>query len=282
LPAIRPRQHGPPVPELPEVETTRRGIAVHACGARIRDLRVREPRLRWPVAPDLPLQLRGRSIEALERRAKYLLFDVGAGRLMVHLGMSGSLRVLPAATPLRPHDHIDIVLEGDICLRYNDPRRFGSFHWLPAGGSHPLLEGLGPEPLGDAFDGAWLYRLSRGRRCAVKSFIMDGRVVVGVGNIYAAESLFLAGIAPLRRAGRVSAARYDLLAMRIREVLSAAIAEGGTTLRDFVGGDGRPGYFAQQLWVYGRGGEPCRRCGAPLRERRIGQRASVYCVACQR
>ncbi|HKK23474.1 MAG TPA: bifunctional DNA-formamidopyrimidine glycosylase/DNA-(apurinic or apyrimidinic site) lyase, partial [Pseudohaliea sp.] len=201
---------------------------------------------------------------------------------MVHLGMSGSLRVVPAATPPAAHDHIDIVLEGGLALRYNDPRRFGSFHWLPGGDGHPLLAHLGPEPLGDAFDGAHLYRLSRGRRAPVKAFIMDARIVVGVGNIYAAESLFLAGISPLRGAGRIGAARYDALAGHIRAVLTAAIAQGGTTLRDFVGGDGRPGYFAQQLWVYGRGGQPCRRCGTPLRERRIAQRASVYCVACQR
>jgi formamidopyrimidine-DNA glycosylase len=227
-------------------------------------------------------QLRGCSIDSLDRRAKYLLFNTDRGRLMVHLGMSGSLRLVDAAAPPGKHDHIDLLLEDGGCLRYNDPRRFGSFHWLPAGESHPLLEGLGPEPLGDDFDGSWLRGLARGRRAPVKSFIMDGRVVVGVGNIYAAEALFLAGISPLRSAGRIAAPRYDLLAQRIREVLGAAIAQGGTTLRDFVGGDGRPGYFARQLWVYGRGGQPCRRCGAALRERRIAQRASVYCIACQR
>ncbi len=270
------------MPELPEVETTRRGLAPHAAGARVLAVAVREPRLRWPVAPSLPDALAGRRITHLDRRAKYLLFHTDAGRLMVHLGMSGSLRVIPADTPPTRHDHIDVVLEGGMALRYNDPRRFGSFHWLPGEDSHPLLARLGPEPLGDAFDGAYLYRLSRGRRAPVKAFIMDARVVVGVGNIYAAEALFLAGISPRRGAGRIGASRYDALAGRIRAVLTAAIAQGGTTLRDFVGGDGRPGYFARQLWVYGRGGEPCRRCGAPLRERRIGQRSSVYCVACQR
>jgi formamidopyrimidine-DNA glycosylase len=270
------------VPELPEVETTRRGLAPHAVGRLILAVTVREPRLRWPVDPALPAALAGQRVEAIDRRAKYLLFRTAAGRLVVHLGMSGSVRVLPADTAPALHDHIDIVLESGVALRYNDPRRFGSFHWLPADAGHPLLDHLGPEPLGDAFDGAYLYRLSRGRRALVKAFIMDARVVVGVGNIYAAESLFLAGISPRRPAGRIGAARYDALAGHIRAVLAAAIAQGGTTLRDFVGSDGRPGYFAQQLWVYGRAGQPCRRCGAPLRERRIAQRASVYCVACQR
>ena len=270
------------MPELPEVETTRRGLAPHAVGTRILRVAVREPRLRWPVAPSLSTALAGQRITQLDRRAKYLLFRTDAGRLMVHLGMSGSLRVTRADTPPAPHDHIDVVLEGGLALRYNDPRRFGSFHWLPGEDSHPLLARLGPEPLGDAFDGGYLYRLSRGRRAPVKAFIMDAHVVVGVGNIYAAEALFLAGISPRRSAGRIGAARYDALAGHIRAVLTAAIAQGGTTLRDFVGGDGRPGYFARQLWVYGRGGEPCARCGAPLRERRIAQRASVYCVACQR
>jgi len=270
------------VPELPEVETTRRGLAPHAVGERILAVTVREPRLRWPVDPALPAALTGQRVDAIDRRAKYLLLRTAAGRLVVHLGMSGSVRVLPADTAPAAHDHIDIVLESGVALRYNDPRRFGSFHWLPGEAGHPLLDHLGPEPLGDAFDGAYLYRLSRGRRAPVKAFIMDARVVVGVGNIYAAESLFLAGISPRRPAGRIGAARYDALAGHIRAVLAAAIAQGGTTLRDFVGSDGRPGYFAQQLWVYGRAGEPCRRCGAPLRERRIAQRASVYCVACQR
>ncbi|WP_035516844.1 bifunctional DNA-formamidopyrimidine glycosylase/DNA-(apurinic or apyrimidinic site) lyase [Pseudohaliea rubra] len=270
------------MPELPEVETTRRGLAPHAVGERVLAVTVREPRLRWPVDPALPAALAGQRIEAIDRRAKYLLLRTGAGRLMVHLGMSGSLRVLPAGTAPAAHDHIDIVLGSGLVLRYNDPRRFGSFHWLPGDDDHPLLAHLGPEPLGDGFDGTYLYRLSRGRRAPVKVFIMDARVVVGVGNIYAAESLFLAGITPRRPAGRIAAARYSALAGHIRAVLTAAIAQGGTTLRDFVGTDGRPGYFAQQLWVYGRGGESCRRCGAPLRECRIAQRASVYCVACQR
>lgn len=270
------------MPELPEVETTRRGLAPHAEGARVVAVHVREFRLRWPVPPDLAPNLAGQRILSLKRRAKYLLLVTGAGTLMVHLGMSGSLRVVPSGTVPARHDHVDLELDSGVCLRFNDPRRFGSLHWLEgAQCRHPLLDHLGPEPLSPGFDGDYLYRMARGRRSTVKAFIMDGAVVVGVGNIYAAESLFLAGIAPHRQAGRVSAARYRRLAAEIRRVLAAAIAQGGTTLRDFVGGDGKPGYFAQQLWVYGRGGQPCKVCGARLRERRIAQRSSVYCVACQ-
>ncbi len=270
------------MPELPEVETTRRGLAPHVTGRRLHAVVVREPRLRWPVTPELPRLLEGRTITGLHRRAKYLLFETDRGHLMVHLGMSGSLRMVQPTTPLMTHDHIDMQFDGELWLRYNDPRRFGSFHWLPRGSDHPLLAQLGPEPLEPAFDGAHLFRLSRGRRTSVKPFVMDGRIVVGVGNIYASEALFLAGISPARPAGRIALPRYERLAGCIRQVLGAAIAQGGTTLRDFVGGDGRPGYFAQQLWVYGRAGQPCKRCGTRLREKRLGQRSSVYCVACQR
>ena len=270
------------MPELPEVETTRLGLLPHIIGRRIESVLVREARLRWPVPEDLSKRLSGNTIDDLQRRGKYLLFDTGRGRLIVHLGMSGSLRVVQPGTPLLTHDHIDLQLEGNIRLRYNDPRRFGSFHWLPPGDAHPLLSGLGPEPLDAAFDGAHLYRLSRGRRAGVKPFVMDARVVVGVGNIYATEALFLAGILPSRAAGRIALSRYDRLATCIKQVLAAAIDQGGTTLRDFVGGDGKPGYFAQQLWAYGRAGHPCKRCGSRLREKRLGQRSSVYCVACQR
>ncbi len=271
------------MPELPEVETTRRGIQPWAEGQRVVEVVVREPRLRWPVPPTLAESLVGQRIERVERRAKYLLFRTRAGTLLAHLGMSGSLRVLrgEVPAPLR-HDHIDLVLASGDRLRYNDPRRLGSFLWLAPGEVHPLLSHLGPEPLSPAFDGELLYRRSRGRRAAVKAFLMDGRVVVGVGNIYANEALFLAGIRPDRAAGRVSLARYERLAAHVKQVLTSAITQGGTTLRDFVGGDGKPGYFAQQLFVYGRGGAPCKRCGTLLRERLIGQRASVYCVACQR
>lgn len=271
------------MPELPEVETTRRGVAPYAEGRRVEALLVREPRLRWPVPVSLPAALGGQRIERIERRAKYLLFHTAAGTLLVHLGMSGSLRVLPEPVPPpRPHDHIDLVLAGGHTLRFNDPRRFGCFLWLQPGEMHPLLAHLGPEPLSPDFNGDLLYRRSRGRRAPVKTFIMDGRIVVGVGNIYANEALHLAGIRPDRAAGRIGRARYEALVIRIKQVLTSAIDQGGTTLRDFVGSDGKPGYFAQQLFVYGRGGLPCKACGGVLRERRLGQRSTVYCVTCQR
>tara|TARA_R110001599_G_scaffold353459_1_gene592653 strand:+ start:366403 stop:367215 length:813 start_codon:yes stop_codon:yes gene_type:complete len=270
------------MPELPEVETTRRGVSPYCCGEVVTELVVREPRLRWPVPEQLPLLMAGQQIETVERRAKYLLFNMAPGSLLVHLGMSGSLRVVGPGLLPGKHDHIDIRLQSGSCLRYHDPRRFGSFLWLEPGGKHPLLDHLGPEPLSGEFDGDLLYRLSRGRSGSVKSFIMDGKVVVGVGNIYANEVLFLAGIHPKRPAGRISRARYTLLADCIKQVLTSAIDQGGTTLRDFVGGDGRPGYFAQQLFVYGRNGEACKHCGGTLREIRLGQRSSVFCVTCQR
>lgn len=270
------------MPELPEVETTRRGVEPYSRGQRILRVEVREPRLRWPVPPELPARLSGEVIESVDRRAKYLLLRTGAGTLMVHLGMSGSLRVVGRDDPPARHDHVDIILESGRILRYNDPRRFGSYLWLEPGESHPLLAQLGPEPLGDEFDGDRLYRLSRGRKGPVKTFIMDGKIVVGVGNIYANEALFQAGIRPDRAAGRVSLARYRVLAEVIKQVLTSAIEQGGTTLRDFVGGDGKPGYFAQQLYVYGREGQPCKRCGQILKKCTLGQRTTVYCVACQR
>jgi formamidopyrimidine-DNA glycosylase len=270
------------MPELPEVETTRRGVAPWAEGRRVLAVEVREPRLRWPVPADLAQRLQGQEITAVERRAKYLLFHTGSGSLLVHLGMSGSLRVIRDDSPLLRHDHVQILLSSGDRLRYNDPRRFGCMLWLAPGECHPLLAGLGPEPLSEAFTGDLLYRRSRGRRGPVKPFLMDGRVVVGVGNIYANEALFLAGIRPDRPAGKIGLARYQRLAEEVKRVLTFAIGQGGTTLRDFVGGDGKPGYFAQQLSVYGRGGQPCSRCARPLRELRLGQRSTVYCVACQR
>jgi formamidopyrimidine-DNA glycosylase len=270
------------MPELPEVETTRRGVEPYSRDRVVARVVVRESRLRWPVPQTLEVLLRGQRVNKVERRAKYLLFRMEAGTLLVHLGMSGSLRVVPADQPPARHDHIDLLFDDGTCLRYNDPRRFGCFLWLEPGEQHPLLRALGPEPLSPEFDGDLLYRRSRGRSAPVKNFIMDGKVVVGVGNIYANEALFLSGIRPDRAAGRISRARYDVLAERIKQVLTSAIEQGGTTLRDFVGGDGKPGYFAQQLYVYGRAGEPCKCCGGVLRERRLGQRTSVYCVACQR
>jgi len=270
------------MPELPEVETTRRGVSPYCRGEVVQALVVREPRLRWPVPQRLGELLAGQRIEAVDRRGKYLLFRTAAGSLLVHLGMSGSLRVVAATEAPGRHDHIDIRLQSGNCLRYHDPRRFGCFLWLEPGESHPLLSQLGPEPLAGEFDGDHLFRLSRGRSSAVKSFIMDSKVVVGVGNIYANEVLFLSGIHPRRAAGRVSQARYRVLGDTIKQVLTSAVEQGGTTLRDFVGGDGKPGYFAQRLYVYGRGGEVCKACGGLLREIRLGQRTTVFCVTCQR
>lgn len=269
------------MPELPEVETTCRGIAPHILNRTVQDVIVREARLRWPVPGRLKQTLVGARFTEVNRRAKYLLLETDRGILMIHLGMSGSLRIMPADTPPLFHDHIDLVLDYGYCLRYHDPRRFGSFHWLKQP-EHPLLDRLGPEPLLDTFDGAHMYQCSRGRRIPVKQFVMDGKIVVGVGNIYANEALFMAGIHPARAAGRVALARYEVLAQSIKTVLGDAIQLGGTTLRDFVGGDGSPGYFAQQLRVYGRQGQPCRACKSELRQIRQGGRNTVFCPSCQR
>jgi formamidopyrimidine-DNA glycosylase len=278
------------MPELPEVETTRRGIAPHVEGREIVEAIVRQPRLRVPVPEDFIDRLVGSRISSVARRAKYLLLSIeggseeaGAGTLIWHLGMSGSLRIARLGELPRKHDHVDLVLEDGVILRYHDPRRFGFVDWLAGSAERdPRLKNLGPEPLSDAFDGERLYRLSRGRRMAVKPFLMDNAVVVGVGNIYASEALFLAGIDPRRAAGRISLERYARLAEAVREVLAAAITEGGTTLRDFVSGTGEPGYFKQRLNVYGRHGQGCRRCNVELRLVTLGQRASVFCPACQK
>lgn len=270
------------MPELPEVETTRRGILPHARDQKIAAVTVREPRLRWPVPPEIGSLLPGATIEDIQRRGKYLLFRTDAGTLIVHLGMSGSLRVLTQAQEPEKHDHVDIELVNGKRLRYNDPRRFGCMLWtLAEPADHQLLSALGPEPLQAEFDAEHLFRLSRNRKAPVKTFIMDSKVVVGVGNIYANEALFLAGIRPGKAAGRVSGAAYGELVETIKGVLAAAIEQGGTTLRDFVGGDGKPGYFKQQLNVYDRGGLPCLQCGMELTQSRLGQRSTVYCRNCQ-
>jgi len=276
------------MPELPEVETTRRGLAPHLVGRRVESVLLRRPDLRWPIPPEVVQHLPGQRITAIRRRAKYLLLDTAAGSALLHLGMSGSLRVLPRATPVGPHDHVDLRLAGAPArvLRFNDPRRFGCLLWQPPGQTHELLRDLGPEPLPDAggasvFDGDYLFQRSRGRSAPVKSFLMDQRVVVGVGNIYVAEALFAAGVSPLRAAGRVSRERYARLAGEIVRILTHAIARGGTTLRDFISPDGAPGYFEQELAAYGRGGEPCPRCGRALKQAAIGQRATVWCGHCQ-
>jgi formamidopyrimidine-DNA glycosylase len=271
------------MPELPEVETTRRGIEPHLRGNTITRLVVRQPRLRWPIPAELGVALTGSAIERVERRAKYLLVPFAHGTLIMHLGMSGSLRLVPIGQAAEKHDHVDIELSSGQLLRYTDPRRFGAILWQASGApAHPLLENLGPEPLTDAFDGDYLFERSRRRNVPVKSFLMDGHVVVGVGNIYANEALFSAGIRPDRSAGKISRERYVRLVEEVKQVLARSIKQGGTTLRNFVGGDGKPGYFRQQLLVYGRGGEACRQCESILVEVRLGQRSTVYCRRCQR
>ena len=277
-----PRAYNRPMPELPEVETTRRGLEPHLQGRRIHGVILRRPDLRWPIPAEIERELPGQRIAAIRRRAKYLLLDTDAGSALLHLGMSGSLRVLPADAPVRAHDHVDVLLDSDRVLRFNDPRRFGCLLWQPPGETHPLLAGLGPEPLSEDFDGDHLFELSRSRKAPVKTFLMDQSVVVGVGNIYAAEALFTAGISPLRAAGKVSRERYAALADAVKAILLHAIARGGTTLRDFISPDGAPGYFEQELLAYGRGGQPCPRCGRALKQASIGQRATVWCGHCQR
>jgi formamidopyrimidine-DNA glycosylase len=265
------------------VETTRRGIRTALQGRVVTGLLLRERRLRWPVDARLAARITGQRIGDVRRRAKYLLIDLDRGTLIAHLGMSGSLRVLPAATPVIPHDHYDLLLDSGRVLRFNDPRRFGSLHWTSGDPQrHRLLAGLGPEPLDTGFDAAYLAARARGRRVAIKQFLMDQRVVVGVGNIYASEALFHARIHPGRAAGRVSVRRLELLVDSVRQVLGEAIRQGGTTLRDYVNADGAPGYFRQQLYVYERAGEPCRRCGTPIRHIVQGQRSTYFCPACQR
>jgi len=270
------------MPELPEVETTLRGIEPHLLKQTIARVVVRDPRLRWPVPAEVS-RAEGQQLVRLQRRGKYLLLKLQQGGLLIHLGMSGSLRVLQHPATPKKHDHFDLELQNGVCLRFNDPRRFGAFLWLDDDmQSHELLRGLGPEPLSADFTADYLYRTSRGRKLAVKNFIMNGHIVVGVGNIYASEALFMAGIHPQRAAGRVSRQRYESLVGAIRDVLEHAIRRGGTTLRDFVNSDGAPGYFAQELLVYDRAGNDCLQCGAKIAQKVIGQRSSYYCPVCQR
>lgn len=270
------------MPELPEVETTRAGLAPHLLGRRITGVTLRRPDLRWPIPQAIKQHLPQQAILDVRRRAKYLLIDTAPGSALLHLGMSGVLRVLPKATPVQAHDHVDIALDSGCVLRFTDPRRFGCLLWQPAGQTHDLLRELGPEPLSDDFDGDYLFALSRGRKAPVKTFLMDQAVVVGVGNIYAAESLFRAGIAPEREAGQVSRERYGRLAAAVKDILAFAITRGGTTLRDFLNPDSAPGYFEQELFVYGREGEACKVCGRRLRGVRLGNRATAWCSRCQR
>jgi len=271
------------MPELPEVETTRRGIAPHILGQTVQRVVVRQPQLRWPVPVSIVERLAGARLQGLQRRGKYLLLAFEPGTLILHLGMSGSLRILAPDTPVQKHDHFDLVFGNGKVLRLRDPRRFGAVLWTEDSPlAHALLKALGPEPLEDGFDGTYLLAQARSRRVAVKHLIMDGRVVVGVGNIYANEALFRAGIHPNRACNRIALARYIRLAQAIKQVLSQAIEQGGTTLRDFQQEDGRPGYFAQRLQVYGKGAEPCPGCGSPIRVQLVGQRSTFYCSRCQR
>lgn len=271
------------MPELPEVETTRRGLARYVRGRRIRALKVYERRLRWPVAAGLPARVAGQRIVSTGRRGKYLLLRLGSGALIVHLGMSGNLRVVPADSPRVAHDHFDLVLDSGHALRFNDPRRFGSLLYVRGDPlAHPLLAGLGPEPLARGFDADYLWRITRHRRVALKQLLMNSRLVVGVGNIYASEALFRARIRPQRQARSLTLPEAARLVRGVRTVLRSAIRAGGTTLRDYLRADGSPGYFRQRLYVYERAGKPCRRCGTPVRALTQGQRSTYYCPACQK
>jgi formamidopyrimidine-DNA glycosylase len=271
------------VPELPEVETTRRGIEPHIVGRRISRLLVHEHRLRWPVDLSVPGVIAGSAIRRAGRRAKYLLLETEAGTLILHLGMSGSLRVLPAATPRIAHDHVDIELDSGLTLRFNDPRRFGSLLFTTGDPAlHPLLKSLAPEPLDDAFDGAYLWKITRRRSVAIKQLLMNSRLVVGVGNIYASEALFRARIRPRRQSRSLKLVECARLARAIRATLTMAVKVGGTTLRDYVGADGNPGYFRQKLYVYERTGKSCRVCGKPVKQLTQGQRSTYWCPHCQK
>lgn len=271
------------MPELPEVETTMRGIAPHITQQKIKETIIRNPSFRWPIDKNLPKILHRRKLQSISRRGKYLLLYFNHGTVLWHLGMSGSLKIAKTNDPIRPHDHVDIVFSNDNILRFHDPRRFGAVVWTDEQPeNHKLLADLGPEPLITEFTGEYLYDKSRKTGRPIKTWIMDSKVVVGVGNIYANESLFNAAIHPLKPANTVSRRDYEVLVGEIKSVLSDAIKRGGTTLRDFVGGDGKPGYFAQELSVYGRGGEACLKCAKPLTEKRLGQRTTVYCTQCQR
>ena len=271
------------MPELPEVETTRRGIAPHLEKRRVTAVVIRQPRLRWPIPQALARELPGNRIWSVERRGKYLLLDCGVATVLIHLGMSGSLRIVDPGSKPGKHDHYDFLLDSSRILRYTDPRRFGCLLWHTGDvQQHSLLASLGPEPLTADFTGQHLYCQSRQRRTAVKPFIMDSQVVVGVGNIYANEALFLSGIHPRRSVSRIAPARYEKLAHCIKDVLAGAIKVGGTTLRDFTNSSGEAGYFRQLLSVYGRGGLACRCCDATLKEIRLGQRSTVYCPHCQK
>ncbi len=270
------------MPELPEVETTLWGIYPHIQAQRIKDVIIRHPRLRWPIPHQIGSKLIGNKIEQIQRRAKYLLLTVGKGTLIIHLGMSGRLRILTKSIPPQKHDHIDIVFSNHKILRFTDPRRFGAFLWTEqAIHLHSLLKNLGPEPLEKSFTSRYLLQQAQDRKIPIKSFIMDNKIVVGVGNIYAAEALFLAKINPLKPVKNITLIEFTRLVTAIKKILRLAIKQGGTTVKDFVNSEGKPGYFSQYLKVYGRAGMPCVSCQTILQSVRIGQRSTVYCGRCQ-
>jgi formamidopyrimidine-DNA glycosylase len=270
------------MPELPEVETTRKGITPYVVGEVVKDIIIRQRQLRWPIPATLKRSLKNQLIQKLRRRAKYLLFYTDNGCIILHLGMSGSLRVLDNKTPHEKHDHVDIIFESGHILRFRDPRKFGSILWTKNDPlDHKLIHHLGPEPLSNEFNTDYLYARSRKRTQSIKVFIMNSSIVVGVGNIYASEALFRAGIKPARKAGSMSKARYEKLVIEIKSVLTEAIKKGGTTLRDFFNGDGKPGYFSQELQVYNREGKPCKKCKRKIKMVRLGQRSTFYCLHCQ-
>ncbi|HFQ5099442.1 bifunctional DNA-formamidopyrimidine glycosylase/DNA-(apurinic or apyrimidinic site) lyase [Vibrio vulnificus] len=268
------------MPELPEVEVSRMGITPHLLNQTIQSLIFRTPKLRWVIPSELK-KLQGQVIRHIGRRAKYLIIETDVGSAIVHLGMSGSLRVLDADFPAGKHDHVDLKLSSGKVLRYNDPRRFGAWLYAAPGKDHDVLGNIGPEPLTDAFDGQYMFEKAQGKRVAVKQFIMDNKIVVGVGNIYASESLFRSRILPTRATMSLSAEEWQRLVSHIKQTLQTAIEQGGTTLKDFSQADGKPGYFAQELQVYGKAGEPCPECGEAIQEQKIGQRNTFYCSHCQ-
>ncbi len=271
------------MPELPEVETSRRGIEPHILNQRVTSITVRQRKLRWPVPRQLDQQLPGQQVTQVARRGKYILLYTDAGTVIIHLGMSGSLRVLDSDSAADKHDHIDISFANQKVLRLRDPRRFGCVLWtLKDPVKHKLIASLGPEPLSDEFNTEYLYQISRKRQVAIKTFIMNSHIVVGVGNIYASEALYMAGINPKRQASKISLARYDALVSAIKTVLQRAIKQGGTTLRDFTRQDGKPGYFQQQLSVYGRADQPCKQCGSGIKQFTQAQRSTFYCPKCQK
>jgi formamidopyrimidine-DNA glycosylase len=271
------------VPELPEVETTCRGISPHITGKRVKAVIVRQAKLRWPIPPELKKALPGQKIQNVTRRGKYLLLGATKGTVIIHLGMSGSLKMVDESKTPEKHNHFDIVFSNNQALRLHDPRRFGAVLWTTRPPlQHPLLSSLGPEPLDENFNADYLFERSRKRKVNIKTFIMNSKIVVGVGNIYASETLFRSGIRPTAAAGKISIIRYQRLVNAIKDVLQAAIAEGGTTLRDFTNSEGKPGYFKQKLLVYGRAGEPCTVCGKPVKCSQQNQRTTYYCSHCQR